>query len=537
MVLFLFCFVEIFDSRTSELITYHQTPVKQYFPKEGWVEEDPVEILNTVRECIEKATDNLQSLEIDVHSIKAIGITNQRESTIAWDRFTGKPLYNAIIWLDTRTVETVASLIEKTPGHDKNFFRPRCGLPISTYFSATKMRWLIDNCPSVQEALADGRCVFGTVDSWLVWNLTGGPNGGRFVTDVTNASRTMLMNLRTLAWDTELCHFFKIPLEVLPEICSSSEIYGDLSETRLKGIPISAILGDQQAALVGQGCLKRGNIKNTYGTGCFLLCNTGSEIIESEHGLLTTVAYQFGRNRSPCYALEGSVAIAGAAVTWLQDNLGLISDASQLETLASSVPDTCGCYFVPAFSGLFCPYWQTNARGILCGLSQYTKKSHIARACLEAVCFQTRDVMEAMYQDSGMKLTLLRVDGGMAANNLLMQMQSDLVGINVVRPSMLESTALGAAMAAGMAEGIDIWKLNEDQINDNATADVFVPSISESDRDRRFAWWTKAVKRSMDWELSDKDTNGDRSSASLPYGLFAVLSFAIVLAAELLFRR
>ena len=388
----------IFDSKQAELLTYHQLPVKQMFPKEGWVEQDPMEILESVVTCIDKAVSNLTALNIDYKSIKAVGITNQRETLIVWDSITGKPLYNAIVWLDARTADTVDRLIDKVPGKDKNAFKGKCGLPLSTYFSAVKMRWLLDNVAEVREAIAEERCLFGNVDSWLVWNLTGGANKGRHVTDVTNASRTMLMDLHTLKWDKQLCRFFGITENILPKICSSSEIYGSLSETSLRGVPISGILGDQQAALVGQACLKSGLAKNTYGTGCFMLYNTGTDAVLSHQGLLTTVAYQLGKGKPVYYALEGSIAIAGAAVQWLRDNLQIIPSSGEVEDLALTVDDTHGCYFVPAFSGLFCPYWHTDARGLICGLTQFTTKAHIARSVLEAVCFQTREVNDTVYR-------------------------------------------------------------------------------------------------------------------------------------------
>ncbi|XP_070201897.1 glycerol kinase 3-like isoform X2 [Littorina saxatilis] len=496
----------IFNSRTAELITYHQTEINQLCPHEGWVEEDPYEILESVKTCIESAVNNLKGLGNGISDIKCIGITNQRETTVVWDKVTGKPLYNAIVWLDLRTASTVKNLIDKTPQKSKDYLRPYCGLPITTYFSAVKLRWLLDNSESVRKAVEEGRCLFGTVDSWIMWNLTGGVNGGQHLTDVTNASRTMLMNLHTLKWDDFLCRFFDIPKSVLPEIRSSSEIYGSVASGPLQGIPISGILGDQQAALVGQTCFKTGQAKNTYGTGCFLLYNTGPEVIESKNGLLTTVAYQFGPKRKAVYALEGAIAISGACVRWLRDNLGIIKTSAEVETLAQEVDSTHGCYFVPAFSGLFCPYWQDSARGILCGLSQFTTKHHIARAALEAVCFQTRELLEAMNQDSGIPLTVLQVDGGMTCNNLLMQIQADILQINVVRPSMPETTALGAAMAAGAAEGINVWNIDKDDAT-TITTDVFTPSISQSDCDVRYARWKEAVLRSMNWQTDSAPTD------------------------------
>jgi len=491
----------IFNAETSEVVTYHQVEITQKFPREGWVEEDPFEILESVKICINKAVENLLALGFKLDDVKAIGITNQRETTILWDKLSGKPLYNAIVWLDLRTAATVEQLIKKAPGKDKNALRPLCGLPLATYFSAVKFRWLAENSTDVIQAISEDRCMFGTVDSWLVWNLTGGINGGCHVTDVTNASRTMLMSLTTLDWDNYLCRFFNIPKTILPKIKSSSEIYGKLATTALKGVVISGILGDQQAALVGQSCFQIGEAKNTYGTGCFLLYNTGVNAVESESGLLTTVAYKLGKNKPAVYALEGAVSIAGACVQWLRDNLNLISSSAEIEKLAAEVDSTHGCYFVPAFSGLFCPYWQSDARGTICGLTQFTDKRHICRAALEAVCFQTKELLDAMNKDSGIELTSLKVDGGMTINTLLMQVQSDILGIDVVRPSMTETTALGAAMAAGGAEGVAVWNLHEDDAHP-ITCDVFQPTISQTERSERMCKWKKAVERSMKWESS-----------------------------------
>ncbi|XP_055866859.1 glycerol kinase-like [Biomphalaria glabrata] len=521
----------IFNSETSEVITYHQTEIKQVYPKEGWVEEDPMEILESAKICIDRATNNLIGLGFEASDIKAIGITNQRETTIVWDPTTGKPLYNAIVWLDLRTASTAEELIKKTPGRNKDFLRGLCGLPISTYFSAVKLRWLLDYSEVVRKAVENGTCLFGTVDSWLLWNLTGGKNGGKHVTDVTNASRTMLMNLTTLEWDDFLCRFFDIPKQILPEIRSSSEIYGELAVTDLKGIKISGILGDQQAALVGHSCFKVGQAKNTYGTGCFLLYNTGLCPVESKTGLLTTVAYKLGRNRPAVYALEGAVAIAGACVAWLRDNLNIIKTSSEIEKLAAEVDGTHGCYFVPAFSGLFCPYWQNDARGIICGLTQFTNKKHIARAALEAVCFQTKEILNAMNKDSGIDLTSVKVDGGMTVNSLLMQIQADVLGIRVVRPSMTETTALGAAMAAGVAEGIDVWE-NLDNLTP-ITCDIYEPTISIKEGEDRFAKWKAAVSRSMHWETAWKSERATNFWDVMPPGLFLFSSFGLVIIASL----
>uniref|UniRef100_A0A673ZAG6 glycerol kinase n=1 Tax=Salmo trutta TaxID=8032 RepID=A0A673ZAG6_SALTR len=410
----------VFNAKTAELLSHHQVEINQSFPKEGWVEEDPKEILQSVYECMERTCEKLTQLNVDISNIKAIGVTNQRETTLVWDKETGEALYNAIVWLDLRTQSTVERLINKTPGRNKNHLKHKTGLPISTYFSAVKLRWLMDNVDEVAEAVLTHRAMFGTVDSWLIWCLTGGKSGGVHCTDVTNASRTMLFNIHTLDWDPELCK---------------------------------------------------------YGTGCFLLRNTGAKPVMSEHGLLTTVAYKLGRDKPACYALEGSVAIAGAVVRWLKDNLGIIQTSTELEKLAASVGTSYGCYFVPAFSGLYAPYWEPSARGIICGLTQFTNKSHLAFAALEAVCFQTREILDAMNQDSGIPLTQLQVDGGMTSNRLLMQLQADILCIPVVKPSMPETTALGAAMAAGAAEGVSVWSLRPEDLSE-VTSEKFEPQIN-----------------------------------------------------------
>lgn len=511
----------VFRSGSAELVTYHQQEVQLIYPQQGWVESDPRELYNSSLQCIDTTVSNLRALHIDEASIAAIGITNQRETTIVWDRCTGEPLYNAIVWLDTRTTETVEALINRCPDQNKNYLKPLCGLPISTYFSAVKLRWLLDNVSVVAQARDRGALCFGTVDTWLLWNLTGGVNGGVYLTDVTNASRTMLMNINSLQWDPFLCRFFDIPVDLLPKIVSSSEIYGQIKTGLLSGKPISGLLGDQQAALVGQMCLKQGQAKNTYGTGCFLLYNTGHKIVQSERGLLTTVAYQLGPDSPAVYALEGSVAIAGAAVRWLRDNLGMISSSDEVETLAASVPDAGGVYFVPAFSGLYAPHWDTRARGTVCGLTQYSNKRHICRAVLEAICFQTCEILSAMRFDSGLPLKSLQVDGGAVSNNLLLQLQSDLLGIAVVRPSMVETTALGAAVMAGACREVGVWKLPssssssspEESDTPASTTDIFVPSMSEEEREARLEMWNRAVERSKDW-LSNTTSRHPRTDLS-----------------------
>ncbi|GAB1603288.1 glycerol kinase-like isoform X1 [Argonauta hians] len=531
--------VLIFAGNTGELVTYHQVDVKLIYPQEGWVEQCPNEILQSVHTCLAKALDNLQALNIDVTDLKAIGITNQRETTILWDRTTGKPLFNAIVWLDMRTSETVNKMLAKISDQDKDHLRPLCGLPITTYFSALKIRWLLDNVPEINTAIRENRCLFGTVDSWLLWNLTGGSTSGKHLTDVTNASRTMLMNIHALRWDDKLCSFFGIPQSILPEIHSSSEIFGYISDGPLRNTPISGILGDQQAALVGQMCFKQGEAKNTYGTGCFLLYNTGSQPIQSKHGLLTTVAYQLGKKKPVTYALEGAIAIAGACVQWLRDNLGMIKDPAEIEHLANQVDGTHGCYFVPAFSGLFCPHWKPDARGTICGLTQFTNKFHISRAVLEAICFQSRELLDAMNSDSGIPLKCLQVDGGMSTNSLLMQLQADILGISVVRPSMPETTALGAAMAAGSAEEINVWNLDPSKYPKTIT-DTFLPTITAKERDRRFQWWQLAVSRSLNWKLDSPDLTDFPKRTfwhTLPGGLYIWLTFGMLLMAELLHKR
>ena len=486
----------IFNAKSGELVCYKQVEITSKHPHEGWCEQDPVELLSSTTECMDKAVTELESMGIPASKIKAIGITNQRETTVVWDKTTGKPLCNAIVWLDARTKVTVEKLISKAPTCSKEALQDKCGLPLATYFSAVKLRWLLDNNSVVKTAVANKQCLFGTVDTWLLWNLTGGTENGKHYTDVTNASRTMLMSLQTQQWDSDLCNFFEIPRHILPEIKSSSEIYGVIQKGVLKDVPISGILGDQQAALVGQHCLQKGDAKNTYGTGNFLLYNTGTDIVFSKHGLLTTIAFKFGQDNPTHFALEGSIAITGAAIKWLRDNLGIIKSAEETTGLASTVKDNGGVYFVPAFSGLFAPYWQSDARGIIIGLTQHSNKGHLVRATLEAVCFQTREILDAMNQDSGIPLQSMLVDGGLTVNDMLMQMQADILAIDVMRPKMRETTALGAAMAAGAAKGIDVWDLSLT----NKQFDRFSPSIDISKREHMYKKWKMAVQRSMHWE-------------------------------------
>ncbi|KAM6447193.1 glycerol kinase isoform 1-T1 [Liasis olivaceus] len=528
----------VFNANTAELLSHHQVEIQQKFPKEGWVEEDPKEILQSVYECVERTCEKLNQLNIDISNIKAVGVSNQRETTVVWDKVTGEPLYNAIVWLDLRTQSTVERLLKRIPGQNKSFFKSRTGLPLSTYFSAVKLRWLLDNVKEVRQAVLEGKALFGTIDSWLIWSLTGGKNGGIHCTDVTNASRTMLFNINSLEWDDELCKFFEIPMEMLPNVRSSSEIYGllkispTLSSGALTGVPISGCLGDQSAALVGQMCFKDGQAKNTYGTGCFLLCNTGHKPAFSEHGLLTTVAYKLGRDKAVCYALEGSVAIAGAVVRWLRDNLGIAKSSEEVEKLAAEVGTSYGCYFVPAFSGLYAPYWEPSARGIICGLTQFTNKNHIAFAALEAVCFQTREILDAMNKDCGIPLSQLQVDGGMTNNKILMQLQADILCIPVVKPSMPETTALGAAMAAGAAEGVGVWSLHPDDFT-AVTCERFEPQINPEESEYRYTRWKKAVKKSMGWETSEPQGNSETSIfCSLPLGFFVMNSLLMLIGAK-----
>ncbi|XP_036162412.1 glycerol kinase-like [Myotis myotis] len=521
----------VFDSKTAELLCHHQVEIKQEFPKEGWVEENPKEILLSVYECIDKACEKLQRFNVDLSNVKAIGITNQRETTVVWDRVTGEPLYNAVVWLDLRTQSTVENLSKKIPVNN-NFVKTKTGLPLSTYFSAVKLRWLLDNVESIQKAVEEGRALFGTVDSWLIWNLTGGAEGGVHCTDVTNASRTMLFNIHSLKWDKELCEFFQIPMNILPNVRSCSEIYGLMKAGALEGVPISGCLGDQSAALVGQMCFQDGQAKNTYGTGCFLLCNTGRKCVFSEHGLLTTVGYKLGRNKPVCYALEGSVAIAGALVRWLRDNLGIISSSEEIEKLAKEVGTSYGCYFIPAFSGLYAPYWDPSARGIICGLTQFTNKCHLAFAALEAVCFQTREILDAMNRDCGIPLSHLQVDGGMTNNKVLMQLQADILCIPVVKPTMPEITALGAAMAAGAAEGVGVWSLDPEDLTD-FIEERFEPQINAEESEVRYSIWKKAVMKSMGWVTTEASESGDPSIfSSLPLGFFVVSSMVMLIGAR-----
>lgn len=480
----------VFD-RSGRMLACEQREHRQIYPKPGWVEHDPEEIWHRTQEVIARA---MQERRLQPSDFAAIGITNQRETTIVWEPDTGRAVHPAIVWQDTRVADTVAEF-SKLGGQDR--FRDRTGLPLSTYFSSLKILWLLENVPGLRKRAEAGEVLFGNMDSFLIWQLTGGPKGGIHVTDVTNASRTQLMNLQTLAWDDELLSAFSIPKAMLPRICSSSEMYGTASESPLQGVPIGAILGDQQAALVGQTCFTPGEAKNTYGTGCFLLMNVGAKPVPSRFGLLTTVAYKLG-DQAAVYALEGSVAITGALVQWMRDSLGLIEKTSDIEKLAATVADNGGVYFVPAFSGLYAPYWKDSARGVIAGLTRFANKGHLARAVLEATAFQTRDVLEAMEKDSGVALESLRVDGGMVENNLLMQCQADVLAKPVVRPTIRETTALGAAYAAGLASGV---YRNVDDLRENWQKDrTWNPMLAVDQRERMYRQWKKAVTRAFDWE-------------------------------------
>jgi glycerol kinase len=479
----------VFDV-SGHVVSVAQKEHEQIYPKPGWVEHNPVEIWTRTQEVI---TEAMKAKGLRPADLAGIGITNQRETTVVWDRKTGKAVYNAIVWQDTRTSDYVAEF-SKNGGQDR--YRAKTGLPLATYFSGLKVRWILQNVDGVKKRAEAGDVLFGNIDTYLIWLVTGGPSGGVHVTDVTNASRTQLMNLATLDWDPEILDDFGIPKAMLPRVCSSSETYGQAKLDSIAGIPIAGDLGDQQAALVGQTCFKTGQAKNTYGTGCFMLLNTGQQAVQSKHGLLTTVAYKLGKEPAH-YALEGSIAITGALVQWIRDNLGLIHKSSEIEALAKTVDDNGGVYIVPAFSGLFAPYWKSTARGVIAGLTRYANKGHIARAALEATAFQTREVVEAMEKDSKITLDVLRTDGGMIENELLMQFQSDILNKPVVRPVMKETTALGAAYAAGLAVGY--FKDLDDLCTHWSVDKTWNPSMAEAKRDLLYQSWKKAVTRTFDW--------------------------------------
>ncbi|KAI9300222.1 glycerol kinase [Cunninghamella echinulata] len=506
----------IFDDQ-GRLVTLHQMELIYHSPQPGWMEHDPYEILDSVKVCMQHAAYKLENSPVPhtVQEIQSIGITNQRESIVTWDRVTGQPLSPCILWNDARTSSTVQQLL-KQHNNDPHVMEPICGLPLTTYFTAVKLRWLLDNVPVVKEAYEQERLCFGTIDTWLIYNLTGGAeNGGILMTDVTNASRTMLMDIHTLQWSQEALQFFDFDATKLhlPKIQPSSDLYGHVSDGVYKGIPLAGCLGDQQAALVGQKCFQEGEAKNTYGTGCFMLFNTGEQRVISKNGLLSTVAYQFGKQNKPCYALEGSVAVAGSSINWLRDNLKVIKNAQQVNELASQVEDTAGTYFVTAFNGLFAPYWREDARGTICGLTQFTQLEHLCRATLEASCYQSRAILDAMNKDSGKPLRSLKVDGGMSNSDVCMQIQADVLGIEVDRPLMRESTALGAAIAAGL--GVGVWKSLDDLENvNNQGRTIFEPKISMEKRNQMFDGWKKAVESAYGWAPSSQNNKNNKPSTT-----------------------
>ncbi len=479
----------VFD-HSGKVVSVAQKEHEQIYPKPGWVEHDPKEIWARCQEVLDEALEQAGGSKEDV---AALGITNQRETAVVWDRNTGEPIHNALVWQDTRTDKIVDEL-SADGGQDR--FREKVGLPLATYFSGPKVRWLLENVDGARDKAEAGDLMFGNMDTWCMWNLTGGVDGGLHITDVTNASRTMLMDLDSLSWDESIAETIGVPMSMLPEIRPSSEVYGEVKTGGFTGIPLAGILGDQQAATFGQTCFSPGEAKNTYGTGNFMLINTGTELVQSKSGLLTTVGYKIG-DQDPIYCLEGSIAITGALVQWLRDNLKLIKAAPEVEELAESVEDNGGLYIVPAFSGLFAPYWKSNARGVFAGLTRYVNAGHIARATLEATAFQSREIVEAMATDSGVDLDSLKVDGGMVQNDLLMQFQADLLGVPVIRPEVAETTALGAAYAAGLATGL--WN-SEDDLRENWREDKrWEPKMDADKRDEYYKYWKKAVTRTFDW--------------------------------------
>ncbi|HEX6336067.1 MAG TPA: glycerol kinase GlpK [Jiangellaceae bacterium] len=485
----------VFD-HSGLIVAVGQKEHEQIFPRAGWVEHNPTEISANTRDVVGQA---LAKANLNISDVAAVGITNQRETAVVWDRTTGEPVYNAIVWQDTRTQPIVEELGALGGGGDR--YKAKVGLPLATYFSGPKVKWILDNVDGARAKAENGDLMFGNTDTWTLWNLTGGVNGGVHITDVTNASRTMLMDLDTLSWDEDIAADMGIPMSMLPEIRSSSEVYGQGGPGGvLKGVPIAGILGDQQAATFGQVCYEVGTAKNTYGTGNFMLLNTGEEQVASENGLLTTVCYKIG-DQKPIYALEGSIAITGALVQWFRDNLGIIGSAEEIETLAATVDDNGGAYFVPAFSGLFAPYWRADARGALVGLTRYVNKGHLARAVLEATAFQTREVLDAMNADSGVDLTELKVDGGMVQNETLMQFQADILDVPVVRPKVAETTALGAAYAAGLAVGY--WDGLDDLRANWAEDKRWEPQMDTDERERTYRNWKKAVTKTFDWVDAD----------------------------------
>jgi glycerol kinase len=476
----------VFD-HGGQVVSVDQKEHEQIYPKPGWVEHDAKEIWERTQEMVSAGVGKTQASEI-----AAVGVTNQRETTVVWDKTTGEPVFNAIVWQDTRT-DQICNELSADGGQDR--FRAKTGLPIATYFSGPKIKWILDNVDGVRARAEAGEVVFGNIDTWVIWNLTGGADGGAHVTDVTNASRTMMMNLETLDWDDEILGTLGVPRAMLPEVRASSEVYGD-AKGDLAGIPVAGDLGDQQAALFGQTCYAVGEAKNTYGTGNFLLLNTGNEAVQSKSGLLTTLAYKIG-DQPAVYCLEGAIAITGALVQWLRDNLGLIKESPEIEDLAKTVEDNGGAYFVPAFSGLFAPYWRGDARGVIAGLTRYVNKGHIARATLEATAWQSKEVVDAMNADSGVELTSLKVDGGMVYNELLMQFQADVLDVPVIRPTVAETTSLGAAYAAGLATGF--WSEVEDLRANWGKDKEWTPQMDAAERDKEYGLWKKAVTRTFDW--------------------------------------
>lgn len=483
----------VFD-QAGQVVCVDQKEHEQIYPKPGWVEHNPMEIWTRTQEVIRGA---ITKNNINPSDIAAVGITNQRETTVVWDKHTGQPVYNAIVWQDTRTDQLINEL-GREGGQDR--FRAKVGLPLATYFSGPKVRWMLDNIQGLRQRAEKGDLLFGNIDTWLIWNLTGGTSGGLHITDVTNASRTMLMNLETLDWDDEILKEMGVPRSMLPEIRASSEFYGNIVGGELNGVALAGDLGDQQAALFGQTCFSVGEAKNTYGTGCFMLLNTGTTPVQSKNGLLTTLGYKIG-SEPAVYCLEGSIAITGALVQWLRDNLGLISKSSEVEDLAKTVEDNGGIYFVPAFSGLFAPYWRSDARGVIVGMTRFINKGHLARATLEATAFQTREVLDAMNKDSGVNLTALKVDGGMVYNELLMQFQADILGVPVIRPTVAETTSLGAAYAAGLACGL--WNKVEDLRANWGKDKQWDPWMDPARREQTYKQWLKAVTRTFDWVESN----------------------------------
>ncbi|MDJ0315894.1 glycerol kinase GlpK [Arthrobacter antibioticus] len=484
----------VFD-HDGNIVSTGQLEHEQIFPKAGWVEHNATEIWNNIREVIGTA---LAQANLTRHDIVGVGITNQRETAVVWDKNTGVPVYNAIVWQDTRT-QPIVDELAADGGVER--FKSKVGLPLATYFSGTKIKWILDNVEGARAKAEAGDLLFGNTDSWVTWNLTGGIDGGVHITDVTNASRTLFMDLETLQWDEEILEIFGVPKSMMPAIKSSSEVYGHVHGSQLlREVPVAGILGDQQAATFGQAAFKTGEAKNTYGTGCFLIFNTGEEIVHSKNGLLTTLGYKLG-DAAPHYALEGSIAVTGSLIQWLRDNIGMIKSAPEVEELAAAVEDNGGVYIVPAFSGLFAPYWRSDARGAIVGLTRFVNKNHIARAALEATAFQTREVLDAVNADSGVDLTELKVDGGMVANDALMQFQADILGVPVIRPKVTETTALGAAYAAGLAVGF--WK-DLGELSSNWSEDKrWEPNMESSERDRQMRLWKKAVTKSMDWVDED----------------------------------